>query len=291
VLSFWREDFAMAPRAYWKGYLKLSLVSCPIALYPASSDAERVSFNRVNRKTGNRLKQQLVDFETGEAVGKEDVGRGYEIGSGQYMQVEDEELQKIRIESTHTIEIDCFVPRAEIDDRYLESPYYISPTSKVSQEPFAVIRDAIREKGMVALARVVLARREHVIMLEAFDKGLLAMTLRYPDEVRDHAIYFEDVPDLRLAAEMKDLAAHIVDSKVTHFDPSKFQDRYETALVELLQAKQAGRSVEPPKAKPAPHRTINLMDALRESIGAETKKKAAAVSIRGRGAAKRTTGR
>jgi DNA end-binding protein Ku len=279
----------MAPRAYWKGYLKLSLVSCPIALYPASSDAERISFSRINRKTGNRLEQQLIDSETREPVEKEDVGRGYEIGNDRYMQVEDDELEQIRIESNRTIEIDGFVPRAEIDDRYLEKPYYISPTDQVSQEVFAVIRDAIQQKGKVALARVVLARREHVIMLEAFDKGLLAITLRYPNEVRDQAAYFEDVPDLTLRAEMKDLAAQVVDSKTVHFDPSKFQDHYEATLVEMLRAKQAGRTFQPPKEKPAPHRMINLMDALRASVGAE--KKPAAVSIRGRGAAKRTTGR
>jgi DNA end-binding protein Ku len=131
----------MAPRASWKGYLKLSLVSCPIALYPAASSSERVSFNRINKKTGNRLKQQLVDAETGETVEKEDIGRGYEIGKGQFLQVEDEEIEKIRIESSHTISIDTFVPRAEIDDRYIDDPYYIAPTDKVGQEAFAVIRD------------------------------------------------------------------------------------------------------------------------------------------------------
>src|SRR5262247_3726041 len=181
------QEFAMAPRAYWKGYLRLSLVSCPIALYPASSGAERVSFNRINKKTGNRLKQLLVDSESGDPVEREDVGRGYEIGKGQYLQVEDEELEKIQIESTHTVDIQSFVPRDEIDDRYLDSPYYMAPTDQVGQEAFAVIRDTIRDKGMVALGRIVLARREHVVMLEAFDKGLLACTLRYQYEVREPA--------------------------------------------------------------------------------------------------------
>jgi len=283
----------MAPRAYWKGYLKLSLVSCPIALYPAASSAERVSFNRINKKTGNRLKQQLVDAETGEPVDKEDVGRGYEIGKGQYIQVEDAEIDGIKIESTHTIDIDSFVPRAEIDDRYLDTPYYIAPTDQVGQEAFSVIRDAIREKRMVALARVVLSRREHVIMLEAFDKGLLGTTLRYAYEVRDKAGYFEDIPDLKLPAEMKELASHIVNSKSAHFDPLRFQDHYENALVELLRAKQAGRIAEPVKDEPAPQRVINLMDALRASIGADTKKKPAAASTKARAgaAAKRKTGR
>jgi DNA end-binding protein Ku len=283
----------MAPRAYWKGYLKLSLVSCPIALYPATSSSERVSFNRINKKTGNRLKQQQVDAETGEAVEKEDIGRGYEIGKGQYLQVEDEEIEKIRIESTHTIEIDSFVPRSEIDDRYIDSPYYVAPTDQVGQEAFAVIRDAVREKGMVALGRVVVSRREYVVMLEAFDKGLLASTLRYAYEVRDPAAYFEDIPDLKLPAEMKQLATHILDTKTSHFDPSKFTDHYETALVDLLRARQAGRIVEAPKDEPAPHRVINLMDALRASIGAETKKKPAAAStkVRSGTAAKRKAGR
>lgn len=269
----------MAPRAYWKGYLKLSLVSCPIALYPASSSSERVSFNRINKKTGNRLKQQQIDSETGELVEREDVGRGYEVGKGEYLQIEDEEIEKIQIESTHSIDIDSFVPKSEIDNRYLDSPYYIAPTDKVGQEAFAVIRDTIRDKGMVALGRVVLARREHVVMLEAFDKGLLATTLRYPYEVREATAYFEDVPELKLPKEMKELAAHIVDSKATHFDPNTFQDRYETALVEMLRAKQAGRVIETPKQAPTPH-VINLMDALRASIGAETKKKPAAASTK-----------
>ncbi|MEZ5786991.1 MAG: Ku protein [Xanthobacteraceae bacterium] len=283
----------MAPRAYWKGYLKLSLVSCPIALYPAASSTERVSFNRINKETGHRLKQQLVDFETGEPVTKDNVGRGYEVAKGEYVQVADEEIDTIRIESTQTIEIDSFVPRAEIDDRYIDSPYYIVPTDKVGQEAFAVIRDVISDKKMAALGRVVISRRERVIMLQAFDKGLLGTTLRYAYEVRDAKAYFEDVPTLKLPAEMKELAAHIVDSKATHFDPTKFEDHYETALVAMLREKQAGKVVQLPKHEPAPHRVVNLMDALRASIGAETKKKPAAASTKRRAAAtaKRKTGR
>ena len=281
----------MAPRAYWKGYLKLSLVSCPIALYPAASSAERVSFNRINKKTGNRVKQQNVDGETGEPVDKEDIGRGYEVAKGQYLLVEDEELEKVQIESTHTIEVDSFVPRPEIDDRYLESPYYIAPTDQVGQEAFAVIRDAIRDKNMVGLGRVVMARRERVMMLEAFDKGLLATALRYAYEVRDPAVYFEDIPDLKLPAEMKQLAGHIIDTKSGHFDPKKFEDHYENALVELLRKKQAGRVLEPIKDEgPAPQRVINLMDALRASIGAEQQKKPAAASTKTRARAPAAAG-
>jgi DNA end-binding protein Ku len=283
----------MAPRAYWKGYLRLSLVSCPIALYPAASSSERVSFNRINKKTGHRLKQLLVDAESNDPVEKEDIGRGYEVAKGEYVLVEDDEIEKIKIESTHTIDIDSFVPRSEIDDRYMESPYYIAPTDKVGQEAFAVIRDVIRDKGMVALGRVVLSRREHVVMLEAFDRGLLGTTLRYAYEVREAAGYFEEIPELKLPKEMKDLAAHIVDSKSAHFDPKNFEDHYETALVEMLRAKQAGRVVQAPKEEATPARVVNLMDALRASIGAETKKKPAAASTRSRAAAgsKRKAGR
>ena len=286
----------MAPRAYWKGYLKLSLVSCPIALYPAASNSERVSFNRINKKTGHRLKQQNVDAESGEPVDKEDVGRGYEIGKGQYLQVGDEELEKIQIESTHTIEIDSFVPRTEIDDRYIDSPYYVAPTDHVGQEAFAVIRDAIRDRGMVGLGRVVLSRRERVMMLEAFDKGLLGTSLRYAYEVRDAHAYFEDIAELKLPAEMSQLAGHIIQTKASHFDPKKFEDHYENALVELLREKQAGRAIEPIRDDaPTPQRVTNLMDALRASIDTEIQKKPPAPSTKVRAgaktAAKRKTGR
>jgi DNA end-binding protein Ku len=243
----------------------------PYCLYPASSASERVSFHRINKATGNRLKQQMVDPETREAVDKESIGRGYEIGKGQYIEVEDEEIEKIRIESTHTIDIDTFVPRSEVDDRYLDSPYYLAPTEKVGQEPFAVIRDAIKQKGMAALGRVVLARREHVMMLEPRGKGLLGITLRYPYEVRDEALYFEDIPDINIPDEMLKLAEHIVDTKAGHFDPAKFEDHYETALVALLKDKQAGRQIEPVQDTPRPHTVVNLMDALRRSLEAEGK--------------------
>jgi DNA end-binding protein Ku len=289
LIQLW--ECIMAPRAYWKGYLKLSLVSCPIALYPVVSTAERISFNRVNKRTGHRLKQLLVDSATNEPVDKEDIGRGYAVDKNQFILVEDDELEKIEIESSHAISIDSFVSRAEIDDRYLDAPYYIAPTDQVGQEAFAVIRDAIREKKMAALARVVLTRREHVIMLEAFDKGLIGVTLRYPYEVRDSASYFEEVPDLTLPAEMQELAAHLIDSKTSRFDPSKFVDRYETALVATLRAKQAGRAIEAAPQETGPPRVVNLMDALRASIDADTARKPAAAEPRSRGATKRRAAR
>jgi DNA end-binding protein Ku len=275
----------MPPRANWKGYLRLSLVSCPIALYPASSLSEKVSFNRINRKTGNRLKQQNIDSETGEEVPREDIARGYEIGKGQYLIVEDDELEAVQVESTRTIEIDQFVPRNEIDDRYVDSPYYIAPDGQIGQDAFAVIRDTISKMNMVALGRVVLTRREHVIALEPRGRGLLGMTLRYPYEVRDEQPYFEDIPELKLPKDMLDLASHIVSNKSGHFDPSHFDDRYENALVDLLKKKQAGEKITPARGAPPP-RVVNLMDALRASVDAE-KKKAPAPSTQARRPAKK----
>jgi DNA end-binding protein Ku len=270
----------MAPRANWKGYLRLSLVSCPIALYPASSLSEKVSFNRINRKTGNRLKQQNVDSETGDVVPREDIARGYEVAKGQYLVIEDEEIDAVQIESNRTIEIDQFVPRGEIDDRFIDSPYYLAPDGKVGQDAFAVIRDTIAKMNMVAIGRVVLTRREHVIALEARGRGLLGLTLRYPYEVRDEQTYFEDIPDMKLSKDMLDLATHIVQTKSSHFDPAQFEDRYENALTDLLKKKEAGEKIEPAKEGPTPQ-VVSLMDALKASIDAE-KKKAPAPSTQAR---------
>ena len=234
----------MAPRAYWKGYLKLSLVSCPIALYPATSAIERVSFRQVNRQTGNRLRQQLVDSVTGERVNSENKARGYEISKDQFLMVEDAELEAIQVEGTHTIDIDSFVPRDQVDERYLDSPYYIAPTDKIGQEAFAVIREAMRDKRMAGIGRVVIARRERPIMLEPFGKGILGTTLRYPYEVREAEGYFEDAQDIKLSDETRELTAHILETKRADFDPAKFEDRYETAVVAMLKSKQAGMPMQ-----------------------------------------------
>src|SRR6202795_2966106 len=213
----------MAPaRPYWQGYLKLSLVTCPIALYTGTSSTERVSFRQINKKTGNRLRQQLVDEITREPVEPEDKGRGYEYSKNAYIPVDDDELDAIAIESNHTIEIDSFVPREQIDERYLDSPYYITPNDQVGQEAFAVIREAMRGKGMAALGRVVLGKRERVIMLQPWDKGLMATTLRYPYEVRSPEEYFSDIDDVKVAPDMLKIAEHILQSKAADFDPAQF---------------------------------------------------------------------
>ena len=254
-----------ASRPYWKGYLKLSLVSCPIALYTASASSERVSFRQINKKTGNRLRQQLVDDVTREPVETADKGRGYEVAKNTYMLVEDEELDAVAIESTQTIEIDNFVPRAQIDERYFDSPYYIVPNDQVGQEAFAVIREAMRDKEMAALGRVVLSKRERVIMLQPWDRGLVGTTLRYAYELRDTHEYFDEIPELKVPKDMLELAEHIVASKTADFDPTKFVDRYEEAVVEMLKTKQAGMAVPKPREIQAPN-VINLMDALRRSL-------------------------
>jgi DNA end-binding protein Ku len=258
-------------RPYWKGYLKLALVSCPIALHAACSTAERIAFRQINKATGNRLRQQLIDEETREPVVPEHKGRGYEMAKGQYLMVEDAELETIEIESTHTIEIDSFVPRSEIDRRFLDTAYYVAPNEPVGQDAFAVIREAMRGKGMVALGRLVLSKRERVIALEPYDKGLLGTTLRYPYEVRSAEDYFCDLPDLAIAPDMLRLAEHILDSKTAEFDPAAFRDRYEEALLTHLKAKQAGAVPERKPAFAAPRRVVNLMEALRRSVAEDTK--------------------
>jgi len=226
-------------RPYWKGYLKLALVSCPIALHAACSSTERIAFRQINKATGNRLRQQLIDEETREPVAPEHKGRGYEVAKGQYLIVEDAELEAIEIESTHTIEIDRFVPRSQIDQRFFDDPYYVMPSEPVGQEAFAVIREAMRGKGMVALGRLVMSKRERVIALEPYDKGLLGTTLRYPYEVRKPEDHFCDLPDFTIAPDMLRLAEHILDSRASEFDPATFRDRYEEALLAHLKAKQA----------------------------------------------------
>jgi DNA end-binding protein Ku len=258
----------MAARANWKGYLKLSLVSCAVALYPAASSTTRVRFNTLNRETGNKVKRQFIDPDTLEAVESEDQVKGYAVGKNDFLIIEEEDLDQIRIESTHTIDIESFVDRTDVDERYFEAPYYIAPEDKVAQEAFAVIRDAMREKGKAGLARVVISRRERIILLEPFDKGLLGTVLRYQYEVRDAAPYFEDIPDLDLPAEMRDLAEHIIERKSGKFDPAKFEDRYENAIVDMIKSKQAGVPVQI-EAAPRPGNVVSLMDALRRSIEAE----------------------
>ena len=255
----------MAPRAYWKGYLKLSLVSCPIALYPATSEREKISFHQLNKETGNRIRYKKIDAETGDEVENADIVKGYEIAKGEYIELDPQELEAVAIESKHAIEIAEFVPRSEIDELYLRDPYFIVPDGEVGQQAFAVIREAIRKEGMVALGKIVFTSREHIIALEARGKGMVGLTLRYPYEVRNEDEYFDGVEDEKIPKDMLDLAVHIVESKTGHFKPAEFKDEYEDALKDLLRKKQKGEKIERPKER-EPSNVINLMDALRQSV-------------------------
>lgn len=253
------------PRPSWKGHLRLSLVSCPVALYPASSSAERVSFNTLNRKTGNRLKQSLVDSVSGEPVDTADRVKGYQVAKGQYVLVEDTDLEALKIESTKILEIETFVPEAEIDGIYLDSPYYLAPDGKMGEEAFAVIRDAMTKKKVVGIGRVVLSRRERMLMLAPRDKGMIATTLRYPYEVRQDGEYFDTIGDVKVQSGMLDIAQEIIGRMSGHFEPDSFTDRYEEAVVAMLKAKQEGQSFTVPEA-PEPTNVVDIMDALKKSL-------------------------
>jgi len=278
----------MAPRAFWKGYLRLSLVTCPIELYPATTQAEKTRFHQINHRTGHRLRQQMVDEETGKVVDKEDKARGYELSKGRYVEVEEEELEAVQVESTHTIDIDSFVPAQEIDARYRDRPYYVVPDGKVGADAFAVIREAMKEKDRVGLARIVIAHREHMIALEPLGKGILATTLRYDYEMREEGQFFKDIATPKVSKDMLQLAGHILDTKAAHFDPGKFKDRYEIALRKLVERKAAGKKIEPAAAPPKPDNVINLMDALRQSLGGGKARGRSAAHRRSAGHARRS---
>jgi DNA end-binding protein Ku len=254
----------MAPRPNWKGFLKLSLVSCAVALYPATTTSQRIRFNIINKKTGNRIRNEVVDAETGEPVEQQDRVKGYKLEADNYLLLDDDDLDNVALESTHTINIEQFVPMDEIDRIYLDESYYIVPQDDVAQEAFAVIREAMRKENLGGLARVVIYRREHLLLLRPRGKGLMATALRYKNEVRDEKDYFDEIPDTKVPPDMVKLAVHILESKKGHFDSGKFDDRYEDALNDLIKAKRAGKAA-PTLAEPKPSNVINLMDALRKS--------------------------
>ena len=259
----------MAPRANWKGFLRLSLVTCPVALYPATSDTEKVSFNQINRKTGHRIKYAKVDADTGEEVAAEDIMKGYKVDTDTYIEVSKDELDDLALELTRTIEIDEFVPKTDIDNRYLIRPYYLVPDGKVGHDAFAVIRETIRSMNKVAIGRVVLTNREHIIALEPLDKGLMGTLLRYPYEVRSEKDYFEDIQDVKITKDMLDLARHIVEQKSGSFEPGQFEDRYESALIDLINQKRNGIKTTTKSAPATGGNVINLMDALKRSLAGE----------------------
>src|SRR3954453_7397731 len=258
----------MAPRANWKGFLRPSLVTCPVALYPATSDSDKISFNQINKKTGHRIKYANVDADTGEEVRNEDIMKGFKVDTDTYIEVTKEELENVALESTRTIEINEFVPRQDIDPRYLIRPYYLRPDGKVGHDAFAVIRETIRSMNKVAIGTVVLTSREHIIALEPLDKGLMGTLLRYPYEVRSEHEYFDEIQDVKVTKDMLDLAKHIVNQKAGDFEPERFEDHYEEALTELINAKRQGKAIAH-KPRPSGANVVDLMDALKRSISAE----------------------
>lgn len=258
----------MAPRANWKGYLRLSLVSCPIQLFPATGEREKVSFNQINKKTGHRIRYRRVDDVTGEEVPSDQIVKGYEIAKGEYVPITEDELAAVALESAHVIDIDQFVPREEIDSLYYLRPYYIAPDGEAGTDAFAVIRDTIQQMKMVAIGRVVLTNREHVIALEARGGGMMGMLLRYPYEIRDAKDYFDDIARVKVTKDMMDMAKHIVEKKRGHFAPEKFEDHYEQALKDLIAKKSRGQKIQVPELQPSA-KVIDLMEALRRSVRAE----------------------
>jgi len=258
----------MAPRANWKGYLRLSLVSCPIQLFPATSEREKVSFNQINKVTGHRIRYRRVDDVSGQEVPADQITKGYEIAKGEYVPITDEELAGVAIESAHVIDIDEFVPKSDIDELYYSRPYYITPDGETGADAFAVIRDTMQQMKMVAIGRVTLTSREHVIALEARDSGFVGMLLRYPYEIRDAKEYFIDIPKVKITKDMMEMAKHIVEKKRGRFNPAKFEDHYEAALKELIAKKSRGQKISVPEHKPTA-KVIDLMEALRRSVGGD----------------------
>lgn len=266
----------MAPRPAWKGYLKLSLVSCAVELTGTTDHSEKVSFRVINRKTGNTVKRQYVDSVSGEPVENDDEVKGYEIGDDEYLLVEEDEIDAVQIESSHTLSIEQFVDRADIPQIYFDTPYYVTPSDEVSEEAFAVIREAMARQKKAGIARIVLYRRERPVMIEPFDKGLLLTTLRYDKTVRKPDEIFSGMAKAKIDPELIELATHIIDKKQAAFDPSGFEDRYEAALLELIQAKQKGKKPPVVQAAQRPANVVNLFEALKKSLADEDGGKPAA---------------
>ncbi|MBB5538013.1 Ku protein [Rhizobium giardinii] len=254
----------MAPRASWKGYLKLSLVSCPVRLYPATSSSERISFNQLHKDTHNRINMKPVDPELG-LVERADLVKGYEYEDKKYIIIEDADLDSVRIESNHTMNIEAFVDEKSVDVIYQDAPYYLAPDGAMAEETFIVLREAMRKSGKLAIARLVLSSRERVVTIGARETGMFVCTLRNPSEVRGTAEYFGNIPVGKPEPEMLQLAEALIQQKLTTFDPRNYEDRYEVALMQMIREKLKGHK---PIIAAAPERgnVINLMDALKASL-------------------------
>jgi DNA end-binding protein Ku len=262
----------VSPRANWKGFIKFGEVSCPVALHTAASSSERIAFNTLNRKTGNRVKREFVDSETGKPVERDDQVKGYEIDNGRYVVLEPDEVAAAVPESDMTLNIEGYIPCSQIDTTYFDKPYYLAP-DKMGTDAFVLLRDGMKNEKVAAIARTVLFRRMRTVLIRAHGKGLIANTLNFDYEVRSSAKAFEDMPDLKIEGEMLDLAEHIIGTKKGSFDASTFDDRYEAAVAELVKAKIEGRSL-PKKKAPVASKPSDLLQALRESAGLGAKEDA-----------------
>jgi DNA end-binding protein Ku len=258
----------MAPRPAWKGYLKLSLVTCAVELSGATTQSEKVSFRTLNRETGNAVRRQYIDSENGRPVDEKNEVRGYEIEKDEFLLIEDEDIEAVQIESSHTLSLDSFVDKSEVDPVYVEKPYYLTPADKVSEEAFAVIRQALETKKMAGLARIVLYQRERPCMIEPFGKGMLLTTLRYGDTVRPADAAYDEMDKVKVDKEMLELATRTIERKKAKFDPATFEDRYEKAVLDLIKSrKKGGRKAPAREAEDRPSNVINLFDALKKSLG------------------------
>jgi DNA end-binding protein Ku len=257
------------PRANWKGYIKFGEVSCPVALYTAASSSERIAFNTLNRATGNRVRREFVDSETGDPVEREDQVKGYEVENGQYVVLEPDEVAAAIPESDRTLKVEAFIPCSQIDTTYFDKPYYLAP-DKMGKDAFLLLRDGMKALKVAAIARTVLFRRLRTVLIRPHSKGLIASTLNFDYEVRSSEKAFEDMPNLKIEGEMLELAEHIIGTKKGSFDASTFDDRYEAAVAELVRAKIEGRSL-PKKKAPVASKPSDLLQALRESAGVAAK--------------------
>jgi DNA end-binding protein Ku len=255
----------MAPGANWKGVISIGDIICPVALYTAALTSERIAFHVLNRKTGHRVHPEFVDSETDERVElPEDQVKGYETGRGDYITFEPDEIAEAIPDSNKTLDIQAFIPRDQVDDVYFDRPYYLAPSTPAGGRHFALIRDGMAAAHVVAIARTVLFRRVRSVLIRGHDKGMIANTLNFDYEIRSSDEAFSELPAVRVDAEMLDLALHIIETKSGRFDPEKFDDRYEAALLELVKAKMEGRKIELPRV-PEPTKPSDLMEALRQS--------------------------
>ena len=277
----------MSPRASWKGFLKIADVTVPVGLYAAASASERIALHTINRPTGHRVRRELVDAETGEAVDRDEQVKGYEVAKGEYVSVEPDEIAAVIPDGDKTLTVSAFVDLTEVDDLYFDKPYYLGPSDRSADENFALVREGMRTAKVAAVAQAVLFRRARTVLIRPLGKGLAASTLNYDYEVRSAEQEFSEIPGKKITGEMLELAVHIIKTKQGAFDPRGFQDRYENALAELVKLKLEGKAI-PKRAPPRSEPTVNLMQALRESAAAGA---GARNQPSGKAAAKKKTGR